>query len=80
MYSEKLGKIMKGYENPKPFTPTTGKVIKESPLQISVFEGKVIIYPDMMIKTKGLSLQVGDKVLVIPDRFGNKWYIISEVE
>ncbi|GEM_PF-2215736 len=80
MYTEKLGKIMKDYENPEPFMPTIGKVIKELPLQISIFEGKVIIYPDMMTKTKGLSLQVGDSVLVMPDQRGNKWYIISEVE
>lgn len=91
-YSNKWGtdfaSILKQFEHKNKIGAVTGKVVKPSPLTISILSGDVILNPEVQNvfitetlrkKRDRLEIRVGDIILIIPNEAEKVFYAIDVI-
>jgi hypothetical protein len=78
---QKLANLFAERTNPTYINITTGLVISESPLRVQYGESVILDETHLVISSRieTLSLQSGDKVILVPDNDFNKWYMLDKV-
>lgn len=78
---DKLTKLFSERTNPYHINITTGKVIGLEPLEVQ-YGDKIILRKTHLIISNTIAkslLQLGDKVILVPDNDFKKWYVIDKV-
>lgn len=77
--ARKIADMHKENKNPPSTAPRVAKVINTDPIEIQ-WGSRVILKADKLFIPKNMTIEIGDKVTIIPDEYLKMFFVINILE